>query len=362
MAVHLEFVVPGPPVSHQQKSPQGKWGLRSWKAAIEEMARRSWTSPSLRGPLKVVVINFYDVDNPTIDIDNMAKPIFDALEGVVYVNDRQIRQAEIAHLEIDAPFTVAGAARIIVDALREGERFVYVRVEDPVVPYPLPRWLMISQDQLESVASRYREQGYRVVLHPGPDVLPDFAKDFKVEILAERGNRGVLASVKETLADVARDDDLPRYAEAIDQRPNWRYDLSVLGPMPTVTREPQAEEASDEEIAKALDDADRLLDAGFPPLAIISAWAATEAAMRRRLRSLGEKADWWTTARPLLDGLFAAGEFSFTELRELERLDRLRDVVVRGFATPDVGRDDVETLRQTARRLIEESSQVEAAS
>lgn len=221
---------------------------------------------------------------------------------------------------------------------------------------------MISQDRLEKEADRYREQGYSVTLHPDSEALPGFARDFHVELLARRGSCGVLASVKQNLADLERDPEVARYAEITERHPNWRFDLFLLEPMPTVTREPRAEEASDEEVARTLDDADRLLDAGFPIPALVSAWAAAEAAMRRRSRSLGEKADWWTSARPLLDGLFMAGEFSFTEHRELERLDRLRDVVVRGFATPDVGRDDVETLRHTARRLIEESSQVETAS
>jgi hypothetical protein len=39
---------------------------------------------------------------------------------------------------------------------------------------------MNIEQRLNHVADRYRAQGYKVVVRPGPDDLPDFAKDFKV--------------------------------------------------------------------------------------------------------------------------------------------------------------------------------------
>ncbi len=69
----------------------------------------------------------------------MSKPILDVLENIVYGDDRQIRQAQITHLKIGAPFSIVGVSKIIVDAIQTGQQFVYVRIEDPVDPYPLPR-------------------------------------------------------------------------------------------------------------------------------------------------------------------------------------------------------------------------------
>ncbi len=68
----------------------------------------------------------------------MSKPILDSLEGIVYVNDRQIRQAELTHVPIGAPFVFVGAPPAIVTAVQAGNAFVYVRIEDPVAPFPLP--------------------------------------------------------------------------------------------------------------------------------------------------------------------------------------------------------------------------------
>ena len=43
--------------------------------------------------------------------------ILDVLEGIVYDNDRQVSQAEITHVRIDAPFVFVGASKIVVSAV-----------------------------------------------------------------------------------------------------------------------------------------------------------------------------------------------------------------------------------------------------
>ena len=61
------------------------------------------------------------------------------MQNIVYDDDRQIRQAEITHVELGAAFSIAGISKIIVDAIQANRPFVYVRIEDPVDPFPLPR-------------------------------------------------------------------------------------------------------------------------------------------------------------------------------------------------------------------------------
>jgi Holliday junction resolvase RusA-like endonuclease len=138
MAVHLEFVVLGPPISNQQSTPQGKLNLTTWRATVAGEAQNIWAGPMLTGHLKAVIINFHGGNKPSVDVDNMSKPILDVLQNIVYSDDRQIRQAEISHLEIGGPFSIVGVSKMIVNALQAGIQFVYVRVEDPVNPYPLP--------------------------------------------------------------------------------------------------------------------------------------------------------------------------------------------------------------------------------
>jgi hypothetical protein len=58
---------------------------------------------------------------------------------VIYDDDRQITQAEVAHLRIGGAFAIAGVSKVLVTALQAGAQFVYVRIEDPIDPFPLPK-------------------------------------------------------------------------------------------------------------------------------------------------------------------------------------------------------------------------------
>ncbi len=138
MAMHVEFVVPGPPVSNQQSTAQGRANLAAWRATLAGEAHNQWKRPLHMGELKAIVINFYAGNRPTLDLDNMSKPVLDSMEGIVYANDRQIRQSELTHVQIRAPFVFVGVAPRIVNAVQAGNEFVYVRIEDALVPFPLP--------------------------------------------------------------------------------------------------------------------------------------------------------------------------------------------------------------------------------
>lgn len=139
MAMHLEFVVLGPPISNQQSTPRGKANLTSWRAAIARIAKPLWSHPCLTGQLKAVIINFYSGGQPSVDVDNMSKPILDELQSIVYDDDRQIVQAEISHLHIESPLTVVGISKILLTAINDGIQFVYIRIEDPIIPFRLPK-------------------------------------------------------------------------------------------------------------------------------------------------------------------------------------------------------------------------------
>jgi len=214
---------------------------------------------------------------------------------------------------------------------------------------------MDTEQRLNQVADRYREQAYRVVMRPGPDDLPPFAKDFELEILATRQDGGVLVSAKASAAEFEADRNLSKYAEIIEKQPGWRYDVFVLGPPPLPPHKHAANEATEAEINRALDDADRLFQAGYIPQSVIAAWAAAESAMRHRLRSQGSEAGWGTPPRSMLNELVSSGALSGSDFRKLEDLSHLRNVIVHGFSVPDIDPGVVPFLTSAARQLMAES-------
>ena len=134
--MHLEYIAVGVPISNQSA---GTPALLAWRAAVEAEARRNWNTVPLTGNLKVVIINFHTGDKPSLDLDNMSKPILDVMQAIVYDDDRQIRQAEFTHAELNGLYKVAGASEKILTAMPLNQPFVYIRIEDPVIPFPLPK-------------------------------------------------------------------------------------------------------------------------------------------------------------------------------------------------------------------------------
>lgn len=138
--MHLEFVVAGPPISNQQSTALGKANLAAWRHRVQSEAIARWgTATALTENLKAVIINFHNGGKPSVDVDNLSKPILDAMNKLVYQDDRQIRQAQIVHIPIDDPMRIAGASQTLVAAVQAAKQFVYVRIESPEVPFPLPK-------------------------------------------------------------------------------------------------------------------------------------------------------------------------------------------------------------------------------
>jgi Holliday junction resolvase RusA-like endonuclease len=138
MAMHLEFVVLGPPISNQQSTAVGRANLAAWRVTVAGEATLRWPNPVLVEDLKAIIINFYTGKKPSLDVDNISKPILDVMQAIIYDDDRQIRQAEFTHAELGAVYKIAGTSKILATAIQANQQFVYVRIEDPVVPFPLP--------------------------------------------------------------------------------------------------------------------------------------------------------------------------------------------------------------------------------
>lgn len=213
---------------------------------------------------------------------------------------------------------------------------------------------MNIDERLNMVADRYRNLGFKVVLHPEAGDLPPFAKDFKVQVLATKDDGSVLTVAKASPTEMQADQDIARYSEIVDKQPGWRLDVFVLGPdVPAAPARGDVREPAEDDLRRSASDAERMLKEGFASQAFTTAWALLEAAMRRRVVASGGKAAYGTSPRTMLNELFSAGAFSTGEFRDLEGLSQLRNIIVHGFAVPQFPPSAVEFLLRTARQLLE---------
>ena len=91
------ILIPGPAASENaRKNDPARW--RAWKKKVETEVDEHWgRDPLPASCLVAVTITYFaqgglgeDVPGEPHDVDNLAKPILDAMEKVVYVDDRQV--------------------------------------------------------------------------------------------------------------------------------------------------------------------------------------------------------------------------------------------------------------------------------
>ena len=121
-----EFVVVGTPLSQQASS----WRRAIWKAQVAAEASATanfWVHRLVEGHVA------YFCPVLGVDIDNIVKPILDAMKGILYEDDRQIVHVQSIAIELaDAP-RIARARRDRRAALTN-ERFGGAVQGSPPIP------------------------------------------------------------------------------------------------------------------------------------------------------------------------------------------------------------------------------------
>lgn len=96
------FWVDGRPQSAQKAGSNTSYRKRISTAAKEAMGNRA---PCTSGSL-IVEVWFCYPESKRPEVDNVLKPILDAMEGVVYINDRQVRQVKCTAFPDSGPWKV----------------------------------------------------------------------------------------------------------------------------------------------------------------------------------------------------------------------------------------------------------------
>lgn len=124
-----EFCVKGVAVSWRAGGRRGenRRRLQLWRDAVAGGATCAVAgSPIFSGKVTVNIALFSEQQGP--DLDNMAKPILDAMQGIVYENDRQVAGHLAEWCDIDGFYEVRFMSRVVAAAMSEGSPFVWVRV------------------------------------------------------------------------------------------------------------------------------------------------------------------------------------------------------------------------------------------
>lgn len=128
-AVEHRFVVPGKAVSF--RSPHAP----RYKKLVRSLARRTFPRTASAQPLEVCLDYFHRAPR-RVDMDNVAKCVLDALNGIAYVDDQQVQhQASQSH-DLTRPLLLQGGPVDLVKPLAEHTEYLFVIVRVRAVATP----------------------------------------------------------------------------------------------------------------------------------------------------------------------------------------------------------------------------------
>ena len=128
MPIPFEFVLDGPPVSQQARN---RFLVRKWTQTVHNAARQVWDAePPFAGEVMVTITYFFS--GVSLDVDNIPKPILDALKGLVYSDDSLVSDLLCRKRDINGDLRIHNPSSLMLERHSVYEQFVHVSVVDAV--------------------------------------------------------------------------------------------------------------------------------------------------------------------------------------------------------------------------------------
>ncbi len=125
--IPLEFVVPDRPISQQVRR---RARLRAWQELVAAHARLA-AGPERNLTSEPVALRIlYLSDQNALDVDNLLKPIQDALIGVVFDDDVVVTDVEIRRRSMQTDFELHAPSPALLTALELRRECVLISLAD----------------------------------------------------------------------------------------------------------------------------------------------------------------------------------------------------------------------------------------
>ena len=124
MRVGFELLIKRRPLSVQAE----KGRKQAWIEDVRRLAKKEWNraAPLDDEAFAATLVFLYDSD--PIDVDNIIKPILDALNGVVYPDDVLITDVAAHRRQFADEFDFTRLPKGLITAIRNEKECVYVRI------------------------------------------------------------------------------------------------------------------------------------------------------------------------------------------------------------------------------------------
>lgn len=134
MPIPLEVVIERTPLSQQADRRR----LRAWKRVVQNVVGEEWDAePPFAGEVMVGITYYFKGES--LDVDNMPKPILDALKGLVYADDDQITDLVCRKRDRDRDLQFENPSPVLLETLGRSEQFLHITVTE-ASSLEVPSW------------------------------------------------------------------------------------------------------------------------------------------------------------------------------------------------------------------------------
>ena len=123
----FEFIINGRPVSQQARRREK---LRVWKDTVRQAAEKYWPIELKPATGLVMLKVTYFYEDFGMDVDNIVKPIQDAMKGLVYLDDDQITDVIVRKRNLSGNFRIENITPILAEGFARGNEFLHILITD----------------------------------------------------------------------------------------------------------------------------------------------------------------------------------------------------------------------------------------
>ncbi len=211
-----------------------------------------------------------------------------------------------------------------------------------------------EKQRARAIAEEYRSQGYVVIEEPSPEQLPDFLSSYHLDLLVRKGDEARVVEVK-SKSSLAKDPQIRDLARLLHNKPNWNFELVVVGEDTPFGSLEEARPFKKEDILQGIEATEKLFESGFAEAALMLAWSTSEATVRLLIEAEGISLDRFDPPYILMQAV-TNGVISREDYNFLTKVMKYRNAHAHGFKTVDFDPALVRELVSTTKRLLQSTT------
>lgn len=117
------FVIPGKAESFRSKK------ANAYKKYVRKIAKKVFRSKPIKCQADVI-IDYFHATPRRMDMDNVSKCIMDAMNGVAYADDVQVRYQTSGAHNLNMPISLERGPLDLIKPLKDNNEYVFVRIRE----------------------------------------------------------------------------------------------------------------------------------------------------------------------------------------------------------------------------------------